>query len=164
MVYNISGVSAVELIRNGTSRLYSDSSFMADAERVRFHIRPNRLYNLVSQSDYVNLQKINQDDIRFLDYSGKRILIIHRKLNSTSVVKGCDVVVVSGKASWQMPELLRTNPAAKIILDSSWGRGQINWLRKQKIDLRRIHIVPEAGAYMMNLSEPESVDLKHALQ
>lgn len=164
IVYNISGVSGVELIGNGASQLYSDSSFMADAERVRFHIRPNRLYNLVSQSDHVDLKKIDTYDFRLLDYSGKRILITHRKLNSISIVKDCDIIVVSGKASWQMPEILKVNPTAKIILDSSWGRGQINWLRKQKLDLSRIHIVPEAGAYMMNLSEPESVDLKHALQ
>jgi competence protein ComEC len=155
IVYNITGVSAVELIGNGTSQLYSDSSFMADAERVRFHIRPNRLYNLVGRSDHIDHLKIDKDDFRLLNYSGKRILILHRKFNSVSAFKYCDIIVVSGKAAWQMPELLKTNPSAKIILDSSWGRGQINWLRKQKLDLSRIHIVPEAGAYMIDFIESD---------
>jgi competence protein ComEC len=151
IVYNISGVSAVELIGQGTSVLYSDSSFMTNSERVRFHIRPNRLYNLVSQSRYVDIQKGNPDTFRVLDYSGKRILILHRKLNSLSSLPTCDLVIVSGKVAWQMPELLLDNPTVKFVLDGSWGRGQINWLRKQKADISRIYIVPEVGAYTMDL-------------
>jgi competence protein ComEC len=149
IVYNISGVSAIELIDKGTSQLYSDSSFMAETERVRFHIRPNRLYNLVSQSNHVDLEKVVVDNIVRLDYSGKRIVMLNKKINSVSVIKDFDIIIASGKAAWQMPEIFKSNPAGQIVLDGSWGRGQINWLRKQKLDLNRIHIVPEAGAFVL---------------
>jgi competence protein ComEC len=151
-VYNVTGVSVVEIIENGTSQLYADSSFLADAERVRFHIRPNRLYNLVANSTSTDVHKIGIDGYRVLNYSGKRILIVHRKLNAIpSRLKEVDFIVLSAKAAWQLPLLMAANSDSKFILDSSWGRGQINWLLKQKIDMSNVYIVAESGAFVTNL-------------
>jgi competence protein ComEC len=150
-VYNVAGVSAIEIIENGSSHLLADSSFLADAERVRFHIRPNRLYNIVANSVTTDLHEIEIDGYRILNYSGKRILIVHRKLNSIPPLKEVAFTVLSAKAAWQLPKLMAANPNSKFILDSSWGRGQINWLKKQKIDMSHVYIVEESGAFIADL-------------
>ncbi|MFZ1806496.1 MAG: ComEC/Rec2 family competence protein, partial [Cyclobacteriaceae bacterium] len=51
VVYNISGHQGIEWISNGRSEFIGDSSLIADAERMRFHVRPNRLFCGVKEVD-----------------------------------------------------------------------------------------------------------------
>ncbi|NJN42826.1 MAG: ComEC/Rec2 family competence protein [Flammeovirgaceae bacterium] len=42
-VYSINGYGAVDFIQNSRSYLFTDSALLSDEDRVRFHIRPNRV-------------------------------------------------------------------------------------------------------------------------
>ena len=150
-VYNVAGVTAVEILENGSSHLYADSSLLVDEERTRFHIRPNRLFNLVKKIIASDVHEMEIDGYRILNCSGKRILIVHKRVNSMPRLKEIDFMVINNKAAWQTPQLLADNKKSKIILDSSWGRGQINWLRKQRVDESRIYVVSESGAFAADL-------------
>ncbi|MEQ9413126.1 MAG: ComEC/Rec2 family competence protein, partial [Cyclobacteriaceae bacterium] len=51
VVYNISGHQGIEWISSGRSKFLGDSSLIIDAERMRFHVRPNRLFCGVKEVD-----------------------------------------------------------------------------------------------------------------
>lgn len=149
LVYNVKGESVVEIIDDGVSFMLADSVFTSDAERVRFHVRPNRLFNLVGQSNILDIRKIpHPDGLRLIEYHKKKILLVHRKSHS---IPEADIIVVSANAAWQTPEIIKANTHCQIILDSSWSRGQVTWLKKQEVDLRNVYIVIETGAFQAPL-------------
>ncbi len=81
VVYAISGHSASEQIESGNSIFLADSSLLHDEERIRFHIRPNRLQQGVANIA-VSQRTNNKADsaIQFLYWGGKSIaLVSHRK-------------------------------------------------------------------------------------
>jgi len=152
-VFNVSGESVFEIMDNGRSSLVADSAFLTDQERIRFHIRPNRLYNLVDLANNFNGTRIpTGKGCRVLKYSGKTILFICKPMNKLPDHANVDFVVIGSNAAWKSPDIISKYSHAKIILDSSWGNGQLKWLRKKLGDWKpNIYPVPERGAFIANL-------------
>jgi competence protein ComEC len=151
-VFNVSGESVFEIVDNGRSSLVADSTFLTDQERIRFHIRPNRLYNLVEQTNNFNGTQIPGKGCRLLKYSGKTILFICKPINKLPEDVEADFVVIGSDAAWKSPDIISKFAKAKIILDSSWGNGQLKWLKKQLGDWRpNVYPVPERGAFIAEL-------------
>lgn len=149
-VYHVSGKSAFEIIDKGQSLFIADSALIADQERIRFHIRPNRLFNMVSEV----MPKATDDQSRHktyqsLEYAGKTILFVYKPIEYFSNKLRPDFVVIGKDAAWKSPEIISRFPKSQVILDSSWGLGQVRWLRKQLQNKEEdFYSVSERGAFV----------------
>ena len=151
-VFNVSGKSVIEIFDNNKTFLLSDSSLLNDEERIRFHIRPNRLVNLIHQTSAFNLNEGNDREFQVFSYSGKNFLFINHKVNKLPTNVKYDVVVIGTKAAWKTPEILANYGNLPIILDSSWSAGQISWLKKKLKALpENVYVVEERGTYIKKL-------------
>lgn len=151
-VYQVNGVTAFELVDGSRAYLVADSGFMQDTDRFRFHIKPNRLFNLVNNSTVKLLPPIEhmKGKVSF-QYQDKLIYFFDQKVSVPPIDAKVDVVILASRAVWQTAMLMRTFPSAKLVLDGSCTRGQINWLHKQQIDFSRVHAVVEKGAFSTDL-------------
>jgi competence protein ComEC len=144
IVYHVRGSSVIEFFDRGVSRIIGDSSFLSDAERVRFHIRPNRLYSLIKQSD--TTYATSQQNI-ILTFQNEPVLILRKPIINKSQQVNAKLIVVSSKALWDVPILTKAWPNAFFVLDGTCSSGQLRWLNEQKIDRSRWHSVIQDGYY-----------------
>lgn len=152
-VYSVKGSSALEIIDKEQSMIMADSALIYDHEKIRFHIRPNRLFNLVSDvrtSILPNGSPSKKYEVT--EYAEKKILFVHQPIKNFSTLVKPDFVVIAKDAAWSSPSIISKFPKAKIILDSSWGIGQVRWLRKQlKGKAVEFYSVTESGAFVTTL-------------
>ena len=150
IVYNVSGQSVLEFIQGSQTLFMTDSVLLSDPERIRFHIRPNRLYNMVSETKPMAIaNRFDTKGCKLLEFSGKSILFVCKPLNRYPKSVKPDFVVVTKGAAWKTTDLISKFPQAQIILDSSWGIGQVTWLKKKvEGDVKRIYSVSEKGAFI----------------
>jgi len=148
IVYNVSGKSAFEVIDNEQSIFVADSSLLADEERIRFHIRPNRLYNMVRETKIISNQD-SSNGYKVIEYLGKSILIVSKPINNFSKNRNPDFVIIRKGAMWKAPQIISNFPQSQIILDSSCGIGQVKWLKNQtSIRGGEFYSVSENGAFV----------------
>jgi competence protein ComEC len=152
-VYSVAGRSAFEIVDKGKSIFLTDSALLADQERVRFHIRPNRLFNMVKDVDVCSMPMGNDTkNYQIVEYGGRSILYLHQPIKAFSSKTNPDFVVMAKGAAWSSPEVIARFPNSRIILDSSWGIGQVRWLRKQmKAKEDMFYSVTERGAFVVKL-------------
>lgn len=153
IVYNVSGQSVLEFKEENQTVFMTDSTLLSDSERIRFHIRPNRLYNMVSETKpMVIAHRPDIKGCKLLEFSGKSILFIAKPLRQYPATIKPDFIVLAKEAAWKTSEIILKFPQAQIILDSSWGAGQVKWLKKQSQEsTSRIYSVTESGAFMVML-------------
>ena len=121
IVYTIKGHSAIDLIDRGQTYFLSDSALANDADKIRFHVRPNRLVSGVSNV-------INGDRLPFIQkMKGGRLIawkekIIIQVTGGDFVLPGNvhpDVVVIGNNAVRDVTGFFLSSSNTKIILDSS---------------------------------------------
>jgi competence protein ComEC len=148
VVYSVSGYSALEWINHGVSYFKADSTLQADQERMRFHIRPNRLKRGVSLvNTKIPFSKILPQGIEAVYWKDNRILLAQNKEAQLPQLAEIDYLVVARNAV--APEALNGLSAKKIILDGSNSRSYVNRLKKV-IDKDRLHVVLEDGAFVLS--------------
>ncbi|MCU0418701.1 MAG: competence protein ComEC family protein [Cyclobacteriaceae bacterium] len=115
VVYRVPGQGAMEFIEHGRSVFYADSVLAFDAERIRFHIRPNRVQSGVAT---VHHARPPATDFWIHVWNGKTILLLAQppaklpRVTPDYVVVGTDAL-----AAWE--DAVRLYPTATFILDSS---------------------------------------------
>ncbi|MCZ8217278.1 MAG: hypothetical protein O9262_13620 [Cyclobacteriaceae bacterium] len=90
-----------------------------DDEKIRFHIRPNRLINEVKQVEAERIKESNKplSGCRLLQFQGKRVLIIHEKISQLPPLQ-VDFVVISHNAI-TLKQLAEQINFEQVVLDSS---------------------------------------------
>jgi competence protein ComEC len=150
VVYNVNGYRAIELIEASTSYIDADSALLLDAERMRFHIRPNRLIHEVSIVNRMPLQPFTQpgNGYRFLSWKQMLILLVEEK-NVALPLLEADIVVISNNAI--SLEALQAQVAfKKVVLDGS----NSNYFAKRMLTQAGegiVHSVQHHGAFIQTL-------------
>jgi len=149
VVYSVSGHSAMEWIDRGVSYFNADSTLQFDEERIRFHIRPNRLQHGVSA---VNTEIPFAKDINGLMaylWNNKKIVFVANRDLQLPQSAEIDYLVVA-QNSIPVPDRLKDIPAKKIILDGSNSRSYINkWKRLAEANTEQLHSVLDDGAFTL---------------
>lgn len=119
VVYEVNGHSAIELVDKGVSYFYTDSLLLNDRERMRFHIRPNRLLHGVH-----TIRANDNSIVRSYDgmrlYAWRNISVLHITGQSFTLPDGLEVdyLVLSNNAIKHMNKLSSVT-FKKLIIDSS---------------------------------------------
>lgn len=143
VVYNVSGHHAIEWISKGKSKFIGDSVLINDAERMRFHIRPNRLYAGVNQTETYLLK---HTDNKIFTLKGKVIGIINQPIKSWPSELKLNFLIVGNDAIHSIADIRNTINFDKLILDSS----NSGYLAKRILDEGdpSVHAVLQQGAFV----------------
>ncbi|HCR54644.1 MAG TPA: hypothetical protein DIW27_09525 [Cytophagales bacterium] len=142
IVYDIPGRSGVEWITNGHARIFADSSLLSDVERMRFHIRPNRLYCGVSK---VETYFTNKPISVFVE-KGKCIGIINEPIGTWPEGLKLDYLIMGNNSFKSLAQIKNTINFDKLILDGTNSSFLANRIRKEDDEL--VHSVQHEGAYV----------------
>jgi competence protein ComEC len=153
-VYNVQGHTALDLMEKGRTFFYTDSVLMADKDRIRFHIHPNRLF--------AGVQTIHtlMDSSVTRDFKGGKLFSWHGKViaciqNKTYLLPGnfiADVLIV-GNNSIRFEAIHKLKSCTRlIILDSSNSYFYTNQFLTQASRAGiKVHSVKHEGAYQQYL-------------
>lgn len=142
VVYNISGHQGIEWISNGHSLFFGDSSLVMDAERMRFHIRPNRLFCGVSNFE----NNFSTKAPKVFEKYGKKIGIINSPISSWPGNLKLDYLIVGNNSFHSLVQARNTINFDKLILDSSNSLYLAS--RIQNEDDEVVHAVQHEGAFV----------------
>lgn len=150
VVYSVNGFSAMEWITNGQSYFMGDSALVQDQERMRFHIRPNRLNSGVTTiNTHLPFQKEIQKDVHVTHWNGNSIVFVQHENYSLTELAEIDYLVV-GKNSIDIRKLDSPLNVKKVILDGSNSRWYANQWKEFCADQHiSFHAVLEEGAFVL---------------
>ncbi|HRG78639.1 MAG TPA: ComEC/Rec2 family competence protein, partial [Cyclobacteriaceae bacterium] len=147
VVYSISGHSAMEWIDSGVSYFKADSALQSDEERMRFHIRPNRLQRgVIAVNKEIPFKQKLPQNLETFYWQGNRIIFVQNREAQLPASAEIDYLVV-GRNSIS-PQAIKNLSVRQIILDGSNSRGYINRWRKV-IDKERLYAVLDEGAFVL---------------
>ena len=144
VVYNISGHHGLEWISHGRSKFFGDSALIADVERMRFHVLPNRLYYGVREVEVDLFNKDVNPKLAVID--GKVIGVLNKPVKSWPDGTRLDYLIVSNNAIRSFSDVEHLIPFDKLILDSSNSRYLANRISEQGRDL--VYSVLHEGAFV----------------
>jgi competence protein ComEC len=150
VVYSISGHQAVEFIDRGKSYFFADSSLMNDEERVRFHIRPNRLQHGVAKvnQEIPFIKKIDGSTI--FQWRGKSVATLSQRNSDLPLNLKVDYLIVSQNSFPLFNKRNRDYEIGQLIIDGSNSRSYTNKLTKfAKAENIPVHSVLEQGAFII---------------
>jgi competence protein ComEC len=152
-VYKVSGHSAWDIIDKGQAYFFSDSVLMNDWEKIRFHIRPNRLHSGVNSVHSANQFNFTQEfqGCRLVMWKNATVLQIYEE--NFSLPKGVPVsyVVLGNNAIKNLKEISSLK-FQQLILDSSnsfYFASRI--LKEAKHASLNVHSVLHQGAFISKL-------------
>lgn len=150
IVYRIPGHTVMEFIDHGKSNFFTDSLLAKDHERIRFHVRPNRIMAGVS---YVNEQiSVPGNEYELNVWNGLRILTLHATVQKLPAMQ-VDYVIVTHASERNLALVQEKFQPRMIILDSSHPvYREKNLLRQAKEHNIRIHSVLSEGAFTQSLT------------
>lgn len=147
VVYSVSGYSAMEWLDKGVSYLQADSALKGDEERMRFHIRPNRLqHGITSTKMNIPFAKSIQG-LQVFSWQGDKIVFIQNKETQLPQSAEIDYLVVAHNSI--ALDQLDLQSVKKIILDGSNSRSYVNKWKRVIIDKNKLHSVLEDGAFVL---------------
>lgn len=147
VVYSVSGYSAMEWIDNGVSYFKADTALQHDEERMRFHIRPNRLQRGVSAiSTIIPFAHQWPHKAEAYYWQGYRIIFIPNREARLPVSAEIDYLVVGQNSV--SPKAIENLTVRKVILDGSNSRNYIERWRKV-IEEDKLHVVLDEGAFTL---------------
>jgi competence protein ComEC len=152
VVYSVTGHHAMEWMDRGKSFLFADSLLITQADRVRFHIRPNRLISGIERIHY-NESAFVQDipGGRLYSWKGKTFLQLTSPDFSLPENLKIDYVIISYNSVRSLT-LLRTIDFKHIIIDSSNVYYNANRLIKEAEQLQLpVYSVLQHGAFSIKL-------------
>lgn len=155
-VYSVSGHGAIDFIQEGKSFLFTDSTLLADEERLRFHIRPNRVISGVTS--------VVQNPTGFsASYSGFKIfywqdeIIVWIDQRDFKLPSGIEVdyLVIGNNAVASLKPLESKIRYELLILDSSNSSYYVKKISKEARTMNKaIHVVSESGAFHKTFLSP----------
>jgi hypothetical protein len=152
IVYKVNGHTAMDFISGEQAVFQTDSVLQADAERLRFHIRPNRLKSGVSHvSNKVNFKR-DFDGYTLFVWKNKQILWIHNPEAVLPFQVKVDWLLVSNNSIQEWKEMAGRIECQQVILDSSNTIYYSNRAAKELEALRvRYFSVLQKGAFEYSL-------------
>ncbi len=153
IVYNVSGHSAWDVMQNGQVYFFSDSILMNDRDKLRFHIRPNRLRNGVGEIyNGKGQQFITQlNGCRIIVWNSLKILQVEEKNFKIPENLQVDYVLLGSNAIYSTKSL-RAVKFDKLILDSSnsfyFAERMVKDAQAEGIN---VHSVQHHGAFIAKL-------------
>ncbi len=144
IVYNIAGHLGLEWIARGRSIFFGDTSLLSDEERMRFHIRPNRLFHGVKEIE--NYSITGDEEVRIISIDGKTVGILDKPIKSWPDSEKLEYLVVSNNSIRSFSEAQHLIPFDKLILASSNSR----YLARRICDEggEAVHSVLHHGAFV----------------
>jgi len=152
LVYKVLGHSALEWTTFGKSFFMADSALLNDPERMRFHIRPNRLVSGIHQ--------VYNDEIPFMSqHDGARLfawqnhLILQVTADNFFFPQGMEVdyIVLSGNSIRDIRELTQLT-FKQLIIDSSNSMYTATKIMEQANELNwPVYSVLHQGAFVTKL-------------
>lgn len=153
VVYNIAGYSAMEITHKGISEFFGNPALLADAERVRFHIRPNRLIGGVyhtSVNDSAAVVAVTPR-VNIYQWHNRLVVSLHKPTTLPRNLSA-DYLIISNNAVTSATELA-TIQAQAIVLDSSNAPGIAEKLLAEAKSLSLpIYSVLHSGAFVNRIS------------
>jgi competence protein ComEC len=151
-VYKISGHTAIDMMAEGKAHFITDKILFDDIEKLRFHIKPNRLLSSVERVDTTaqNIQLISGGKI--LVWKAKKILCITNDDFFVPEQLSFDLIVVSNNSVRQI-DRLKKFVSSTIVFDSS---NSFNYVARmldhaQKLKLN-VYSVVHSGAFEYEVS------------
>lgn len=152
-IYKINGHGAMEWIDDGRSYFYSDSSLVNDLERIRFHIRPNRVASGVG-SVTVNdsLLMKSSTGFRYFNFLNRKALWIDQKNCNLPNKVITDYLIIGNNAVSSLDKIKDNIEFQQLILDSSNSRAySIRMLGEARLKNISVHSVITQGAFSETL-------------
>ncbi len=154
-IYNVSHHSAFDLIDCGQSLFFTDSVLYNDQEKLRFHIRPNRLIAGVN-GILPGFEKLNaifkKNGCTILVWKQKTILILSQ--NKFTIPKNVtvDYLIISCNAINSLEVIQNQIYADKIIFDSSNSTRYVDRMLQQANELQmEVYSVLHSGAFNITI-------------
>lgn len=148
VVYKVAGHSAFDFIERGRAYFYSDSVLLKNDDRIRFHIRPNRLQSGVHHI-YENDSKLVAEltGSRLLKWKELTILHVYDKKAVLPKNLVVDYLIVSNNALVNLNRISGIT-TSKIVLDSSNSLYFANQIIEQSSNIGvTVHSVLHQGAF-----------------
>ncbi len=156
-VYKIPGHTAIDFIDHGQTFFQTDSVLRSDLQKIRFHIRPNRLISGVKK---VNLSQPHSRSFRgcnLIVWQGKTILQITDSDYEVPGHLNLDWVIIGNNAVWQMDKIVRNITFKTLILDSSNSYSfATHFLEEAKLFKFDVHSVLHKGAFDLKIDKQDS--------
>ncbi|MHA4843355.1 ComEC/Rec2 family competence protein [Flavitalea antarctica] len=147
IVYNVSKLSAIELIRGRSALFIADDALVSNASAMRFNILPSRIVHRIS-----NVYSPESGSRRSYLFAHRNKLFVLARTPLYCPVKA-DILIVSGNPRGRFVNFLRGKLPGKVVFDSSNSPAKIkSWSQ----ECRRLGVpvvsVSEEGAFVMNLN------------
>jgi hypothetical protein len=157
IIYNVKGHFAMDLISKGQTFFVTDSLLLKDENKIRFHIRPNRLISGVNKvlDNSIPIRKVTGG--RILQWKELHILNIEHK--DFSIPEGLlfDLIIISNNSVRDLT-VLKTHFSNKLILDST---NSYFYSKRLKDDAMRLtipfHAVVVDGAFDLRVPAPPRI-------
>lgn len=151
VVYNVSKQSAVDVLTHHTAYFWADSALCANPDRVRFHIRPNRLFHEVQAIQIDTLTRRSEAFLRTIKLNNKEIWYWSGQSAPTAAQGTPAYLILSKHISWRVKDCAHRFPNTQIVLDSSWPPGQAQWVLRNIPQGTKMHAVGLQGAFVAPL-------------
>jgi competence protein ComEC len=152
-IYRVNGHGAMEWIDDGRSYFYSDSSLVNDPERIRFHIRPNRVasgvgYVAINDSLFMK----SSSGFRYFNFRNNKVLWVDQKNCNLPDKVIADYLIIGNNAVSSLDKIQDKVEFQRLILDSSNSRAySIKMLREARSKSIAVHSVITQGAFSVTL-------------
>ncbi len=149
VVFNVAGFSALELSENGHSRFYADTGLLYNPDRMRFHIRPNRLISGIYSTEINDSSALTSPVPQAVVFRWKqKVIVILQGAVTPPQNIPIDYLIIGNNAIQSLHELGAIH-AAVIILDSSNSKGVAHrLLNEAKSRSLKVHSVLHTGAFV----------------
>jgi competence protein ComEC len=148
VVYKVAGHSAFDFIGSGRAYFYTDSILLKNEDRIRFHIRPNRLQSGVHHiQENDNKLVAGLTGFRLLQWKELTVLHVYDKKAILPKSVSVDYLIVSNNALADI-DLISGVRTKKVVLDSSNSFYFANQIIKQSSNMGlAVHSVLHQGAF-----------------
>jgi competence protein ComEC len=147
IVYNVSKLSAIELIRGRNALFIADSALISNALVLRFNILPSRIVHRISN---VYSPEGSSGKTYLLSYRNKLIILARTPVHCS--IKA-DLLIVSGNPHGRFTNFVSGKLPRIVVFDSSNSTWKIKaWNQEcRQLGIRSIS-VSEEGAFVMKLN------------
>ncbi|HMQ00056.1 MAG TPA: ComEC/Rec2 family competence protein, partial [Cyclobacteriaceae bacterium] len=134
--YKVNGLMALDWIENGNAYFFKDDVEWYDAERIRFHIRPNRLANSVHSIHTIgHTNLISTDWADVLQVKDKSICLIRQSPHNLAAQVHVDFVVLDKSWKGKLSELNERLSFEKLIISTAINHQRAAKLQQEALDL-----------------------------
>ncbi len=146
VVYKVPGHSGIEWINQGSSLFFADSSLAGNNENIRFHIRPNRLFCGVKQSN-TYITNSGSEAIRLVKSRERIVAMVMRPISYWPYSMCPDYLIVGNNAFKSLKEIKGLISFNTLILDSSNSYWVCERIRKESGSGDSVFSVLHQGAF-----------------